>query len=529
MAAGIFRRRQRAPNQPLRINASHPLAAGLGLFGWAIGANRVWNALTGRVVDLSAAGNATGTFTRGAGDNGPTLRMAGGERGGGTIYNPTSATLGQGTLVARFKPAQSTSGTVRPYVLVGNSTIGRGLLIGMASATSSHGYGVSSSNGWLIVAGNGVDEQAWRTVGVNDDPAASQFVQGWIDGAYQGSTAHTGVDVGTDVPTRFWFGRDPTNYYGYPTGDVGWFGYWHRRLSAAEHRLLHEEAWSLVAPASLVQGWRFAVAAGGSDATAPGATVVASALLVPGAATAASAVVGATLVASAALVAGAAAAASAANGATLAAAASLVAGAGAAASTAPGATATATVGLLAGTATAASAAPGSTVGAIASLLAGSATGTGDGAATGATLATVASVIAGQATAASTASGAAVSGTVSIIPGAAAGHYTAAAATLTIGAALVPGAATAASQAAGATVSAAVSLIPGDAYDSSAATAAGAIIDATAILLPGRAQVGGVNRHDPTPAAARVPPTPAIARGALTGAVPRISATPVIPR
>ena len=49
-----------------------------------------------------------------------------------------------------------------------------------------------------------------------------------------------------------------------------------------------------------------------------------------------------------------------------------------------------------------------------------------------------------------------------------------------------------------------------------------LIGATAILLPGRPQVGGVNRDDPTP-------TPAIARGALTGAVPRTSATPVIPR
>lgn len=268
MAAGMFRRRQRAPNQPLRVNASHPLASGLGLFGWAVGVNRVWNALTGKVIDLSAAGSATGTFTRGAGDNGPTLRMAGGERGGGTIYNPTSATLGQGTLVARFKPAQATGGITRPYVLVSNGTLDRGLLLGMASATSSHAWGVSSSNGWLLPGGSGVDEQVWRTVGVNRTPGVSASVLGWLDGVNFGSAGHTGADVAPDVPTRVWFGRDPTNYFGYPTGDVGWFGYWHRVLSAAEHRLLHEDAWSLVAPASLVQGWRFAVAAGGGGDTA---------------------------------------------------------------------------------------------------------------------------------------------------------------------------------------------------------------------------------------------------------------------
>ncbi|MBP8295224.1 MAG: hypothetical protein KAX84_03890 [Burkholderiales bacterium] len=270
MAAGIFRRRQPGPNQPLRVNASHPLANGLGLFGWGIGGNRFWDALTGKVIDLSTAANATGTFARGAGRTGLTLRMAGGERGGGAIYNPTSRTFTAGTLAAAFKPAQATSGSTRPYVTVGNSGLSRGLMIGM-SGTASHAWGVSSSNGWLFAAGSGVDEQVWRTVGVNVTPGVSQSVEGWLDGVYQSAAGHTGVDIGSDVPSRIWFGRDPSNYYAYPTGDVGWVGYWTRRLDRGEHRLLHEDPWSLVAPASLVQGWRFAAAGAAGDTALAGA------------------------------------------------------------------------------------------------------------------------------------------------------------------------------------------------------------------------------------------------------------------
>lgn len=635
MAAGIFRRRQQAPNHPLRVNPSHPLAAGLGFFGWAVGANRVWNARTGAVIDLSASAGFTGTFMRGAGSVGSTLRMAGGERGGGAIYNPTALTLGQGTLVARFKPAQAISGgTTRPYVVVRATGPERGLMLGMSGGSSSHAYGAVSSSGWIFASGNGVDESVWRTVGVNVDPASGGNVQGWLEGAFHSSTAYSGAAIGGSAPTQIWFGRDPTGYFGYPTGDVGWVGYWHRLLGTGEHRLLHEDPWSLVAPASLVQGWRFAAAGGATHATAPGATATATVSLVAGAATAASAAAGKTVTATASLIAGAASASNAAPGATVTASASLVAGAATAASTAPGATVTATASvvagaataastaagatvavaaslvagaassgatasgatvvataaLVAGAATAASTAPGATVSTNASLIAGSATGTGNGTAAGATVAATANLIAGAATAASTAAGvittataslvagaasaastaagatvtvsasiiagsasgagnatapaatlqaivsliagspiaastaagATVSGAVSLIPGAAASHYTAAGATLPSGASLIPGTATAASQSAGATVVVGASLIPGAAFDSSAATAAGAIIGATAILLPGRPQVGGVNRDDPTP-------TPAIARGALTGAVPRTSATPVIPR
>ncbi len=282
MAAGIFRRRQPGPNQPLRVNAGHPLAPGLGLFGWGIGGNRLWDALTGKVIDLSAAANATGTFVRGAGRIGPTLRMAGGERGGGAIYNPTSRAFTTGTLAAAFKPSQAvTGGATRPYVAVGNSSLDRGLIIGM-SGTDSHAWGVTSSNGWLFSAGSGVDEQVWRTVGVNVTPGVSQSVEGWLDGAYQAAASHTGVDIGSSVPTRIWFGRDPSNYYAYPTGDTGWVGYWTRRLDRGEHRLLHEDAWSLVAPASLVQGWRFA----GAGSTAYTLTADAGALAITGPATA---------------------------------------------------------------------------------------------------------------------------------------------------------------------------------------------------------------------------------------------------
>lgn len=278
MAAGIFRRRQPGPNQPLRVNASHPLAPGLGLFGWGIGGNRLWDALTGKVIDLSAAANATGTFVRGAGRIGPTLRMAGGERGGGAIYNPTSRAFTAGTLAAALKPTQAvTGGATRPYVAVGNSSLDRGLIIGM-SGTASHAWGVTSSNGWLFSAGSGVDEQVWRTVGVNVTPGVSQSVEGWLDGAYQAAASHTGVDIGSSVPTRIWFGRDPSNYYAYPTGDIGWVGYWTRRLDRGEHRLLHEDAWSLVVPASLVQGWRLAVAAGGGGDTALAAAATGSGL-----------------------------------------------------------------------------------------------------------------------------------------------------------------------------------------------------------------------------------------------------------
>lgn len=267
MAQAIFRRLRSGPNQPLRINPSHPLAKGLGIFGWGIGVNRIWDALGGKVVDLSAAGSATGTFTRGAGDNGPTLRMAGGERGGGSIYNPTSLTLGQGTLAARFKPREATSGATRPYVVVANASLGRGLMLGMAGSTSSHAWGVVSSSGWIFASGGGVDEQAWRTVATTVDPSNSGNLIGWHEGRSVGAAGYTGTSIVSDAPTRIWFGRDNTGYFGYPTGDVGWFGYWHRILNAAEHRLLHEDAWSLVAPASLAQGWRFAAAGGVTNYT----------------------------------------------------------------------------------------------------------------------------------------------------------------------------------------------------------------------------------------------------------------------
>ena len=268
MSSGVFRRRQPGPNQPLRTNAGHPLAKGLGFFGWSIGTNRVWDALTGRVIDLSTAGSATGTFLRGAGDNGPTLRMSGGERGGGAIRNLTGTTLDQGTLVARFRPAQAiAAGVTRPYVLIGNTSLNRGLLLGMSGDTSSHAYGFSSSNGWILAGGNGVDEAVWRTVGVTSDPTDSNYALGYLEGAYHGRAFVSGAGVAGNVSSRIWFGRDNVGYFGYPTGEVGWVGYWHRLLGVGEHRLLHGDPWSLVQPLSLVQGWRFAAAATGQSAS----------------------------------------------------------------------------------------------------------------------------------------------------------------------------------------------------------------------------------------------------------------------
>lgn len=474
MAAGIFRRRQRAPNQPLRVNASHPLASGLGLFGWAVGVNRVWNALTGKVIDLSTAGSATGTFTRGAGDNGPTLRMAGGERGGGTIYNPTSATLGQGTLVARFKPAQATGGITRPYVLVSNGTLDRGLLLGMAGATSSHAWGVSSSNGWLLPGGSGVDEQVWRTVGVNRTPGVSASVLGWLDGVNSGSAGHTGADVAPDVPTRVWFGRDPTNYFGYPTGDVGWFGYWHRVLSAAEHRLLHEEAWSLVAPASLVQGWRFAVAAGGDTALAGAAT---------GAGTASGALTTAIRLAAS-----------------------------------PGGTGTAAAALTTGGAALAAAATGSgtAAGALTTGIALAGAGTGSGVATGSL--TTAVALAGAATGSGTASAAL---TTAIQLAAAATGAGAVAANLTAGSTGLVGAATGSGTAAGALTTA----IRLGAVATGTGTAAGALT--TTIRLAAAAVASGAAAGSLTTgiALSAAPVGAGTAAGALTTAI-RLAAAAV---
>lgn len=376
-----------------------------------------------------------------------------------------------------------------------------------ASSGDQAGFGVgwngSTGVGLQFLDGNGAGTLAyspgaigtWYTVATSCDETIGGVLRAWINGqpatTGQGGNAGTPAAGGAFDEVSFGAQHRSSGFLRHANGELEWGAVLHGRPlnDAAAWRLYADDfPYNLLTPRRrywLVPG------AGGSDATAPGATVTVAASVVAGAASAASAVVGATLSASAILVAGAATAASAANGATLAAAASLVAGAGAAASTAPGATATATVGLLAGTATAASAAPGSTVGAIASLLAGSATGTGDGAATGATVATVASVIAGQATAASTAAGAVHTVTASLVAGAASAASTAAGATLTASASVIAGTASGAGNATagGATVVAMAGLVAGAVSASS--SAGGGTLPTVVSILPGAAIAGGI--------------------------------------
>ena len=177
-----------------------------------------------------------------------------------------------------------------------------------------------------------------------------------------------------------------------------------------------------------------------------------------------------------------------ANGVTLTATASLIAGAATAASTAAAATLTATSSIITGSATAASVAAGVTLTATASLIPGSASGSSTGTANGVTLTATASLIAGTATAASTAAGATLTATASIIAGSASGSAagTANGVTLTGTATLITGAATASSTATGQTLNTTASLIAGSASGGAAGTASGATVAATASLIAGAA-------------------------------------------
>lgn len=221
------------------------------------------------------------------------------------------------------------------------------------------------------------------------------------------------------------------------------------------------------------------LAAGGTDATANGVTLTATASLIAGSATAASTAAAVTLTATASIITGSATAASVAAGVTLTATASLIPGSASGSSTgiANGVTLTATASLIAGTATAASTAAGTTLTATASIIAGSASGSAAGTANGVTLTGTATLIAGAATASSTATGQTLNITDSLIAGSASGASggTAAGTTLTASSSMIPGAATAASSGPSTTWAATATIIAGGAQAGNPRPAASRIV------------------------------------------------------
>lgn len=212
------------------------------------------------------------------------------------------------------------------------------------------------------------------------------------------------------------------------------------------------------------------------DGTASGATVTATASLIPGTATGQinATAAGVTLTVTSSLTAGAAT--------------------GQRNATAAGQTLTATASLIAGSASgqANATASGQTLTATASLVPGTATGQQNATASGQTLTAAASLIPGTATGgnAGTAAGATLTATATLIPGTATGQQNATApgVTLTAGVSLIAGSASAANDAtaSGVVIQAAASFIAGTATGNAGATAAGATMTATVTFIAGGA-------------------------------------------
>jgi hypothetical protein len=225
----------------------------------------------------------------------------------------------------------------------------------------------------------------------------------------------------------------------------------------------------------------------GTNGTATGATITATASMEAGTATGDAAASGATITATASLIAGAASIDGTAAGSTIAATASLEAGTATGDASAAASTPTATASLVAGTATGDATAAGDTITATASLVAGTAEGSGNATAAGSTITVTASMQAGSAEGGSapasrreyivgppylnetgarqyvtanyyiietvtaagvddTAPGATITATASLVAGTATGDATAAGATIVATASLVAGTATAAAAA-----------------------------------------------------------------------------------
>lgn len=259
-----------------------------------------------------------------------------------------------------------------------------------------------------------------------------------------------------------------------------------RALADSEIVSLSNNPWQLFAPQRRI--WVQIPATGSStvDATATGATVVASSSAIAGALTAASSATAVTVAASASAIAGAATAASAPAAATVTATASAISGATTGAGQSAAATVAATASATGGAVTAASATTAATVAASSSALSGAATGTASGTATGATVVANAEIIDGSATgnAAGTANGAIVAASVGAIAGAMNANAEASGQAVAVATSAIAGALQADYVATGAVVSASATAIPGAVATGTSATAFGATATATVTYLSG---------------------------------------------
>lgn len=242
-----------------------------------------------------------------------------------------------------------------------------------------------------------------------------------------------------------------------------------------------------------------AFGADGPNGYATGATLTATASLVPGAAT------------------GGAGAGATASGATLTAVASVVPGQATGGATAAGAALSATSSLLPGVARGGAQASGQMLTATASIVPGAATG--NATASGAALAAVASLVPGSAQGGASAAGQTIQAVATMVTGAAAGGATASGQALTAVASLVPGAASSTPSgsvtASGAVLQSSVQLIAGAAIGG--ALASGRTLQATASLSPGSATGSGPTSTQPrtswrrAPGSQRRPQTPTARR------------------
>lgn len=338
---------------------------------------------------------------------------------------------------------------------------------------------------FLFFRGSGADESATH---VHFSMLSSAHSLGYCDGSdtrvnivshstsYSGSTTYRGrINAnGSALKTKVWLDGDPEpGSWQIDTSDptvtaAGWIGFCQNgNVNTPSIHWIGIGTGGDSAPTAPI---------GGTDDTADGVTVSASASLVAGTATGQvnATATGQTLTATASLVAGAAA--------------------GQVNATASGATVSAAASLIPGAATGESGgtAAGTTVTATASLIPGAAQGEQNATAAGQTLTASASLIAGAASGGSTgtAAGATVQASAALLPGAATGEQsaTAAGATITATASLQAGTATAGQDATagGALLSVGVAIIAGAASAANDATAAGVVIDASAQFLAGAA-------------------------------------------
>lgn len=298
-----------------------------------------------------------------------------------------------------------------------------------------------------------------------------------------------------------------------------------RALTDEQIRLLYQNHWQLFAPEPR-RLWWYGTSAGGStvDATATGATVVASSSAIAGALTAASSATAATVAASASVIAGAATSSSQAAAATVTATASAMSGAATGAGQSAAATVATTASATGGEATAASATTAATITASSSAIAGAASGTAAATATGATVVADASIIAGSATgnAAGTATGATVAADASAIAGSSSASAAATGQTAAVTASATAGSAQSDHAAAGAVVSASTTAIPGAIAVGAGATTLGATVAATVTY-----QSGAVAAASSAAGWTQVV-TAIAARGVAYGALPDIDPRYLVP-